>query len=165
MTDCVIEHPLLSVPTLDVDGVRYCESAAILRYVGSLGNPRLYPSNPLDQLKCDEAIEVLTGLMSNAPKSADAEEKKRLREAYEKNDMTLKYGLLEKRLSTSSSGWIAGGSISIADILLLIQNSSIEKGDWDYINKDFFSAYPHIRANMKKTREHEKVAQFYAGKL
>ena len=42
----------------------------------------LYPTDPEEQLLCDEILEVVSELSSKVPQNPDAEEKKKLREAF-----------------------------------------------------------------------------------
>eukprot|EP00913_Durusdinium_trenchii_P026384 g24756.t1 len=53
------------LPVLTIDGKAYAQSRAILRYLGRIcsyeGNP-LYPLDPMEQLECDEMIEVAEDL-------------------------------------------------------------------------------------------------------
>lgn len=52
-----------SLPILEIDGIKYHQSGALLRWVGSLGDGSLYPSSPLARMKVDEMIGVADDLV------------------------------------------------------------------------------------------------------
>ncbi len=53
------------LPVLTIDGKAYAQSRAILRYLGRIvsydGAP-LYPTDPMEQLECDEFVEIAEDL-------------------------------------------------------------------------------------------------------
>jgi glutathione S-transferase len=53
--------PLATWPVLDVDGERFCESNALLFYVGRLAN--LVPTSPKEELRVLEVLEVVEDLL------------------------------------------------------------------------------------------------------
>ena len=55
--------PLGSVPVLDIDGKRFCESNALTRYAGKLAN--LYPHDPVQALRVDEIMDMVEDLWSS----------------------------------------------------------------------------------------------------
>lgn len=52
--------PFGSVPVLDIDGERFAQSCAILRYVGKLAG--LYPEDPVAALRVDMALDSIEEL-------------------------------------------------------------------------------------------------------
>eukprot|EP00965_Chrysotila_dentata_P256846 6212688-Pleurochrysis_carterae.AAC.1 len=46
------------LPLLTIDGMEVSQSAAMLRWAGSLGDGSLYPADPMQRLKVDEMVGV-----------------------------------------------------------------------------------------------------------
>ena len=75
------KFPLNQVPTMTLaNGTIVTQSGAMARYAGRLAG--LYPTDPEEQLLCDEIVEVVNEFGSKVPHHRDAEEKKKLREAF-----------------------------------------------------------------------------------
>src|SRR6266550_4247202 len=60
--------PFGSLPVLEVDGAIVTQSNGINRYVGKLAD--LYPSDPWQAALCDEAMEAVEDITSNASRPA-----------------------------------------------------------------------------------------------
>ncbi|CAJ1435375.1 unnamed protein product [Effrenium voratum] len=84
-------HPYLpeagGMPILTIDGKAFAQSRAILRYVGRIAKYEgelLYPTDPMEQLLCDELIEIAEDMRAPIPATfaiQDEEEKKAARAA------------------------------------------------------------------------------------
>jgi glutathione S-transferase len=153
--------PLGSVPVLKIDGVGHCQSTALLRYAGKLAG--WYPSDPVEGLTVDEAVDTLNELMSKAPHSSDPEELKKKREEYQATTMTKYAAFLEGMIQRNGGSGFAS-TASIADLAMMSTVGSIESGSWTHINAQFFEAYPGIMATAKATKENEQVVDYYKSK-
>ena len=93
------------------------------------------------------------------------EEKKRLREEYQKRTMTKYAGYAEKKIQLAGGKSFAS-TPNVADVMLMVQIKMISSGVYDYIDKDFYSkdAYPGIVATCEAINEtlmaNEKVAAY-----
>jgi glutathione S-transferase len=153
--------PLGSVPVLKIDGVDHCQSTALLRYAGKLAG--WYPSDPLEGLIVDEALDSLNELMGKAPHSSDPEELKKGREEFEATTMTKFAIFLEGMIQRNGgSGFVP--TPSIADMAMMSTVGAIESGNWDHINATFFESYPGIMATAKATKENQQVVDYYKSK-
>jgi glutathione S-transferase len=154
--------PLGAVPVLKVDGVDYCQSVAMTRYAAKLAG--FYPDDPLEALAVDEAMDCMNEVISKFPwMAATEEEKKSKREEFQKTTMKKYADYYEKKIQ------LAGGSSfaskpNVADAMLMTQVAAVISGMYDYIDKDFYSAYPGITATCKAIKEalmaNENVATY-----
>jgi glutathione S-transferase len=152
--------PLGSVPVLKIDGVQYCQSGAMTRYAARLAG--FFPTDPLEGLVCDEALECLGELMSEAPKGGTPEELKEKRQAFQHGKMTKIVTLLESRIQAIGGGTGFCKEPCVADLALESTVKSIAGGSWDHIDVDFFDKFPGIKATCAMIAEHEKVKAYYA---
>jgi len=120
--------PYGGLPVLEIDGVARAQTGALLRYVGKLGDKGLYPSDPAEALKVDEALEfadevstiVLTSL---APKSYgfpdfESEDAKRVhRESVANTLLAPKFAKLEALIvENDKNGLIFTDHLTIAEL-------------------------------------------------
>lgn len=154
--------PLGSVPTLEVDGTVFTQSVSMQRYAAKLA--RMYPDDPLKALIVDECMDSLNELMAKAPFGGSDEERKTKRQAFQKDVMPKFFGLIESRIAKFGGGNTVCGVPSVADVHLLGMVESIQSGDWDYIDTDFFKDYPGIATCAKHIAANEKVKAYYDSK-
>ena len=150
------KQPLGSVPTLDIDGARYCQSQALARYCAGLnGNHSLYPDG-LDRLRVDEIMCTLDEIYATIPKLPDAEAKKKARREFQDNAMKRAMTLIDTRLGSHSST-----SLTIADLFLHNIVRAVQSNSWDYVDTTYFDGYTHIMATVERVRNHPKIIAFY----
>ncbi|CAM9426109.1 unnamed protein product, partial [Choristocarpus tenellus] len=110
--------PYGQVPVMEVDGVTYAQSSALLRYAGKLSG--LYPEDPLKAMKVDEllaAMEDITGLITPSFKEKDDEKKAReMREALVAGPLSAAMSNICKQLEANPGSWFVGDSLTIADL-------------------------------------------------
>jgi prostaglandin-H2 D-isomerase / glutathione transferase len=160
--------PLGTLPILKVDGVEHVQSLALMRYAAKLAG--FYPTDDhLAALRIDEVMDTCAELASKAPKSADKDEMKKLRQEYQATTMTqfasFLEGLVTKNKEATGSSLMVGTSVTLADMMVNGLTKSVAKGAYDYIDTDFFvKDYPGIMAAAKAVDENEKVLAYYASK-
>lgn len=91
------------------------QSSAITRYAAKLAG--LYPTD--DHIKAmfiDEIVDVVNEAAAKAPQTSDIELKKKLREEYAKKDLVKYFTFLAKKLEKSTSKFIVGNTLSLADL-------------------------------------------------
>lgn len=161
--------PVLQVDTLDDEGnikntSIVTQSDAILRYFGKLA--KLYPTNDFLAMKVDEMLCVIDDLdvaitmTIQGPKKLllsegewSAEEKIKIRERWVESSLPKYVGMIENTLKASTSGWLVGDSITIADIKCFVRFSHITSGILDGIPTTVLDKYPNCLALMEKVKE------------
>merc|ERR1712000_35223 len=150
--------PLGAVPVLEIDGKAYCQSLALLTYVGGLAN--LIPKDPLLALKVNEIVHTVEEAQTPIAKTMrmeDAEEKKKARLALTAEDSPLiKYlNSLAKRLSENEDKTkYVGTSITIADLRARHLINWIGSGVIDHVPKEWIGKeFPTVVAAAEATNK------------
>uniref|UniRef100_A0A7R9YBQ3 Glutathione transferase n=1 Tax=Pinguiococcus pyrenoidosus TaxID=172671 RepID=A0A7R9YBQ3_9STRA len=165
--------PYGGLPVLEIDGVARAQTGALLRYVGKLGDKGLYPSDPAEALKVDEALEfadevstiVLTSL---APKSYgfpdfESEDAKRVhRESVANTLLAPKFAKLEALIvENDKNGLIFTDHLTIAE-LKWYQVMKLMKTMWDHLPTGFFDQYPNVQKLYTFVEEVPEVQAWYS---
>jgi glutathione S-transferase len=157
------ELPFGSLPVLDVDdGERRTSAAqsnAILRFVGRLTG--LYPvDDPLRALKVDEALDVgeeLYQLIAPSIGETDPERRKAMRKVLAEETLPRWGGYLERLLvANGRSGFVAGDSLTVADLKLHHAVEKLTAGSLDGVPKTVLDGFPALtawRKNVAAVRE------------
>ena len=115
----------------------------------------LYPTDLEEQLLCDEIFEVMQELSSKVPQHPDAEEKKKLREAFVANTLPKYFTFLANK---SKGTYFINGKLTIADLIFYSTMKSIRSGQWDHVDKDIDSQYPELGTLIALLDADEKLA-------
>jgi prostaglandin-H2 D-isomerase / glutathione transferase len=157
------ELPFGSLPVLDVDdGERRTSAAqsnAILRFVGRLTG--LYPvEDALRALKVDEALDVgedLYHLIAPSIDEPDPERRKSMRKLLAEETLPRWGGYLERLLvANGRSGFVAGDSLTVADLKLHYVVDKLTNGSLDGVPKTVLDGFPALtawRKNVAAVRE------------
>eukprot|EP00286_Rhodomonas_abbreviata_P001377 CAMPEP_0181288148 /NCGR_PEP_ID=MMETSP1101-20121128/173_1 /TAXON_ID=46948 /ORGANISM="Rhodomonas abbreviata, Strain Caron Lab Isolate" /LENGTH=220 /DNA_ID=CAMNT_0023392241 /DNA_START=38 /DNA_END=697 /DNA_ORIENTATION=- len=156
--------PQINLPMLEVNGQHFVESKAILRYAGAMGG--LIPSDPLQQLKMDEAIcmtEDVFGAVFATFSIKDEAEKLAARKALSgpEGKLTAVLKKFDAYLSGCTTAFICGDELSIADIAVFCVMGNMVAGFLDGLDLDMLKDYAGIQAMRKKVATHAKVASRY----
>lgn len=160
--------PLLKISSDDDDdssaaSFTHCQSIALARYAAKLAG--LYPDDPIQALYVDEVMETLNEMMSSAPKKADGmsdDDFQKARTDFQSTTMTKVATFLESIIQSNGGGTsVAKNQASVADLMVQGTVNMIEMGWWDHIDKDFFMAYPGIRATADTISKHEGVVSYH----
>jgi len=155
--------PLGSVPVIEVNGQVYCQSAAILRYIGKLGG--LYPSDPLEALAVDQVIDTLAevgDLLTPSMREEDQEKKLAARKELVENPLKLPkfFGAVNK---WAANGHIVGGKLTIADLNIFGIILFFTSGRLDGIDTTWLpTTFPNIAKTAELVKAHPKVAEYLA---
>jgi glutathione S-transferase len=138
------------VPVLDVDGVRICESNAILRFVGKLAG--LYPTDPVLALRVDELLDVMedisAALKSTFTMPAGEKEEARRKLIADGGAVHKGFALLARR-HDNQTPFFVGGALSVADLKVLGWRYTAATGFYDGIPKDWIeTAFPTFGASL-----------------
>lgn len=131
--------PLGVVPLLKIDGNTYLQSLALLRYAGKQAG--FYPEDPLEALKVDQAMDSVNEMTSQAPRSEDEEEFKKLRKDFQEGTMTRVLTYLESTIE----GTGFASTPSIADLYLSYVINDIKSGMWSHVDTNVVDQFPKIR--------------------
>jgi prostaglandin-H2 D-isomerase / glutathione transferase len=150
--------PLGQIPTLDMDGVEFCQSVAIVRYAAKLAD--LYPTDAFHALIVDEAMDTMSECMIKFPFSEGRE----ARQAFQQNIMPKYFGLVESRIQKFGGAHkdTVCGVFSVADIDLMTWVHFLQSGFFDHIDTDFFKDYPGITACVEQTAKQPQVVAYHA---
>ncbi|WP_372870857.1 glutathione S-transferase family protein [Shewanella sp.] len=153
--------PLSQVPTVNIEGVQYTQSSALLRYFGKAAD--LYPQDAFQALLCDEIMdgcEDLThklvasfGLQGDALKSA--------REAFVTGPLTLYLGWMAQKLATQGN-YFANGKLTIADLKVLMLLRWLGSGQLDHVPADCVTRIaPSLQAYAERIGADPVVTSYY----
>lgn len=144
------DFPLNAVPMLEVDGARIVQTAAILRYVAKIGDSSLYPTDPAAALMVDSALDSLNDTLSHAMRPSlferDPAKKLAMRAEAAAGPMAQVLGYVEGLIARSGGPFIAGATLSIADIVAAQQVLQIRSGRLDGLSEAHLEPYPRLRA-------------------
>lgn len=141
--------PLGSVPVLTVDGFAFPQTAAMLRYVARLADTGLYPTDPLAALAVDSVLDTFNDTLSHAGRPSfherDAAKKLELRKALAEGPMASAFRFTERVVERSGGPFVAGKTLSIADLVVAAQVLMIRNGNFDGVAPEYLEAYPRLR--------------------
>lgn len=152
--------PLGSMPLLKTNGFTHVQSLSMARYAAKLAD--MYPADPIQALYVDEVMETINDMISAIPSSEDEEEKKKLREEFGASKMKKYCDFIEKVIQDNGGGKSVAKSPNVADLIIRGCVGMVQTGFMDYIDKDYFKAYPGWLGTAKSIVEHDGVASYYA---
>ena len=141
----------------------HCQSMALDRYAAKLAG--LYPTDdPLQALYVDEVMDTLSEMISSdkLPRSDDREELQRLRQDYQHTVMTKYCTFVESIIQSNGGGTGVATSPSVADLIIMCMVQMIQSGFWEFIDGNFFDAYPGILATVDTISNHDGVKSYYS---
>jgi glutathione S-transferase len=160
--------PLGSVPVLEVDGVAFTQTGAMLRYVAHLAGGDLYPADPQRALIVDSALDTFNDTLSNAlvPSlfARDPEKKLAMRAAWKEGPMRLAFTYAEGLLERFGGPFLGGQALSIADLVVAQQIAMIDGGRLDGVAPEDLAPYPRLRALAAATAEDARCVAYRAAK-
>ena len=155
--------PFGSVPVLEFDGKQYAQSNAILRYAGKLGG--LYPSEPLLALEVDMQVDAIEDMfLTIRPTMAikDEDEKMAARKVLAEETLPKWLAIFNQTIKDNGSGFLAGDSMSIADLKFYATTSMLMAGFLDGIPASIFDNFPEILAHKAAVSGNEKIKAYEA---
>ena len=162
------ELPLGSVPMLEVDGVRYVQTAAMLRWVARAAAPAFYPSDALAVFMVDSALDTFNDTLTNAMMPSlferDMEKKLAMRAALLEGPLKRAFDYVESLVERSGGPYVAGADMSIADLVIARQLQQIATGGLDGIPADTIDGWPRLKALMEAYGADERIRAYYASR-
>lgn len=158
--------PLGFVPMLEIDGTSIHQTAAILRWAARVGDTSLYPTDPWPALLVDSVLDTFNDTLSHALTPSlferDPAKKLALRAAFAAGPMKLAYDYVESLLATSGGPFVAGDTLSIADLVVAQQVLQIRSGTLDGLTAELLAQWPRIVALADAYVAHPKIAALQA---
>lgn len=156
------DMPFGAVPVLEVDGFPLTQSNTINRYVGKLSG--LYPSDPWQAALCDETMDVtedIATLVTSTFGIKDPERMKATREALAAGPLSFSLSKLQERLERTGGQFFADGRLTVADLKVAVQATSLRSGILDHIPTDLADRVaPRLVEHLDRVRRDARVAQY-----
>jgi len=173
----VATYPLRQVPVLEVeiDGTTkvITQTSAMLRYVGKLGG--MYPKDDdFAALEIDEILSLLDdlrnpvvmtimgkvkSLLSDSGHFTD-DETLAIRQRWLKKTVPKILAFLEKKLEASTSGFLVGESLTIADVSTFTDLKWFGSGVLDGVSNDYLDPFPKCIELLERVENHEGVKKW-----
>lgn len=149
--------PFGALPTYEEDGRRLAQSNAILTYLGRTHG--LHPTDLWQAAEHEAVMESVEDFRAKMPSSKDPEEKKALREAFAA-------GWLQTWASSVASHirgpFLAGDTLSVADLKLYVILKAIRGGTYDHVTADHLAHAPALMTLFEAVHAHPGVVSWYA---
>jgi glutathione S-transferase len=156
--------PLGAVPVLEVDGIKMAQTASMLRFVAHLGAPDLYPTDAFAAFVVDSVLDSFNDTLSHALMPSlferDVEKKLAMRAEFVAGPMKRVFDYTEGLLEKQGGPFLAGNSLSIADIVVASQILQIRSGHLDGVGADTLTAYPRMKALAEAYLAHPKIVAY-----
>lgn len=154
-----------SVPVLHIDGVEVSQSNAMLRFVGKIAG--LYPTNDLQALYCDEAMDAVEDLSHYIVPTfgLEGDELKKARQKLVDGWMTTYVRGLGELLSRGGGKYFADGKLTIADLKIFVQTRSLRAGRLDHVPTDLVDKLaPGLAEHLERVESDPRVVAYYASR-
>jgi len=154
-----------ALPVLEVDGVAVTQSNAISRYVGKLAG--LYPKDSLQALYCDEAMDAVEDLSGRIGQTLGlkGEELQAAREKLVDGWLSVFLKGLGGLLERGGGRYFAGGSLTVADLKVLMNTRWLRSGVLDYVPKDLVDRIaPNLVEHQSRIEAEPVVKAYYSSR-
>ena len=151
-----------SVPVLDIDGAQITQSNAISRYVGKLAG--LYPEDSMQALYCDEVLGAVEDLNHYVVRTfgLKGDELKQAREQLADGWLSTYLKGFDELLTRGGGEFFADGRLTIADLKVFVQVSSVTSGNLEHIPADLVqNLAPSLMEHQQRVKNHPTVAAYY----
>lgn len=155
--------PLGAVPVIDIDGTRYTQSNALLRFYGKQAG--LYPENAWEAYKADEVMGATEDVTHKMVQSFGLKDDALIaaRAAFVKGPATQYLTLLDARLKAAGGDYFAGGKLTVADLKVFMQLQAFSSGFLDHVPTDMVSTIaPRLHQYMERIATEAVVTGYYA---
>eukprot|EP01083_Nonionella_stella_P175900 614040_1 len=160
---------------LEIDGTTkvITQTSAMLRYVGKLGG--MYPKDDdFAALEIDEILSILDdlrnpvvmtimgkvkSLLSDSGRFTD-DETLAIRQRWLKKTVPKILAFLEKKLEASTSGFLVGESLTIADVSTFTDLKWFGSGVLDGVSNDYLDPFPKCIELLERVENHEGVKKW-----
>lgn len=152
-----------SVPVLEIDGAAVTQSNAISRYIGKMAG--LYPTDDLQALYCDEALDALEDLTHYIVQTfgLQGEELRVAREKLVDGWLSVYLRGLGELLARGGGEYFADNGLTVADLKAFVQTRSLGSGNLEYVPTDLVQRVaPSLVEHRERIEADPRVAAYYA---
>ncbi len=152
-----------SVPVLEIDGAAVTQSNAISRYIGKMAG--LYPTDDLQALYCDEALDALEDLTHYIVQTfgLQGEELRVAREKLVDGWLSIYLRGLGELLARGGGEYFADNGLTVADLKAFVQTRSLGSGNLEYVSTDLVQRVaPSLVEHRERIEADPRVAAYYA---
>jgi len=158
--------PFGQMPIMWIDDKMITQSGAMLRYAGKMTG--LYPRDDMEAMRVDEMLGIVADCKMKLAASMyekDPERKLAMRKTFTDEQFPTWATKLEAYLKTTGAGqFLAGNTMSVADLELLVYRDWIASGMVDDVPKDIFSKYTVLSNICTATENSDPVKNYYAAR-
>jgi glutathione S-transferase len=152
-----------AVPVLEIDDQPVTQSNSLARYVGRLVG--LYPTDDLQALYCDEAMDVVEDLSHAIGKTfgMEGDELKQAREKLVRGPLTTINTGLDGLLARGGGQYFADGRMTVADLKVFVQTRALTTGVLDHVPTDLVGRLaPSLVEHCDRIGKDPRVEAYYA---
>jgi glutathione S-transferase len=153
-----------SVPVLEIDGAAVTQSSALSRYVGKMAG--LYPTDDLQALYCDEALEAIEDILHYLVPTfgLEGEELKTAREKLVDGWLSVYVKGLGELLARGGN-YFADNRLTVADLKVFVLVRWLRSGSLDHIPADLVERLaPVLVAHQERVESDPVVTAYYASR-
>ena len=153
-----------SVPVLEIDGAAVTQSSALSRYVGKMAG--LYPTDDLQALYCDEALEAIEDILHYLVPTfgLEGEELKTAREKLIDGWLSVYVKGLGELLARGGN-YFADNRLTVADLKVFVLVRWLRSGSLDHIPADLVERLaPSLVAHQERVESDPVVTAYYASR-
>ena len=153
-----------SVPVLEIDGAAVTQSSALSRYVGKMAG--LYPTDDLQALYCDEALEAIEDILHYLVPTfgLEGEELKTAREKLIDGWLSVYVKGLGELLARGGN-YFADNRLTVADLKVFVLVRWLRSGSLDHIPADLVERLaPGLVAHQERVESDPVVTAYYASR-
>jgi glutathione S-transferase len=153
-----------SVPVLEIDGAAVTQSSALSRYVGKMAG--LYPTDDLQALYCDEALEAIEDILHYLVPTfgLEGEELKTAREKLVDGWLSVYVKGLGELLARGGN-YFADNRLTVADLKVFVLVRWLRSGSLDHIPADLVERLaPSLVAHQERVESDPVVTAYYASR-
>ena len=153
------------VPVLEIDGVAVTQSNAMNRYVGKMAD--LYPSNDLQALYCDEAMDAAEDILHYIVQTfgLEGDALKQAREKLLEGWLTVYIKGFDELLARGGGQYFADNRLTMADLKVFMQIRSLQNGNLDHIPEDLVDKLaPALAEHRERIEAEPQVVAYYASR-
>jgi len=150
--------PFGQLPVIEIDGKRYAQSVAMATYSAKIAG--FFPEDNLKALEIDQVVQLAVDCLNTAVQAFhEKDEAKKAETLKHFNDVDAPryFGMYEKLLKDSGTGYFVGNSLSLADFFVYDQVHTPSK--WKTYKTDNF---PLLQALKQKVEGQAKVKAYLA---
>ena len=154
-----------STPELEIDGIVITQSNSINRYVGKLAG--LYPEDDMQALYCDETMDALEDLLHYIVQTfgLEGDALRQAREKLAEGWLSVYVRGLGDLLARGGGEYFADNRLTMADIKVFVQVSSLVSGTLDHVPTDIVARLaPSLLEHQDRVQSDPVITGYYTSR-